>query len=634
MATMLLLVFAWLQGCLYGVDGFYIPGVAPVEFEKNAFVPVMAVKLTSVRTQLPYEYYRIKFCTPTTGNIVYKTENLGEVLRGDRIVSTPYQFRMNVNETCKVLCDQSFDAADVNLAVSSIEADYRVHLLVDNLPVASPRETGGAEHVVVYEHGYALGSYDKASKEAVINNHLQFVLKYHEGEGTSYRVVGFEVYAASLKPGILQKSGKNENGEETCQKADSAVGSSFPPQVLQPDKQNQVMFTYGVEWQYSDLRWASRWDVYLSMPNGQIHWFAILNSIVIVFFLSGVLAVIIIRTLRRDIAKYNQEEELEEALEESGWKLVHGDVLRPPHYHMLLSAFVGTGVQLIAMASILIVFAMLGMLSPASRGALLTAAVFIYVFMGIVAGYFSGRLYKTLKGMHWKRAALMTSLLYPSVLLGTSFILNFFIWGRHSSGAVPFGTMVALLCLWLGISLPLVFMGYFFGYRKQPYDHPVRTNQIPRQVPQQTWYLHPIPAALLSGILPFGAMFIELFFIFSALWQNQFYYLFGFLFLVYLILITSCSQISIVMVYFQLCAEDYHWWWRSFIVSGGSAVYLFAYSIFYYFTKLDIEGFIPTMLYFGYSVLMAFTFWLLTGTVGFYAAYVFVKKIYGAIKID
>ena len=50
--------------------------------------------------------------------------------------------------------------------------------------------------------------------------------------------------------------------------------------------------------------------------------------------------------------------------------------------------------------------------------------------------------------------------------------------------------------------------------------------------------------------------------------------------------------------------------------------------------QLEITEFIPTLLYFGYSALMVFTFWLLTGTIGFYAAYLFVCKIYGAIKID
>jgi hypothetical protein len=50
---------------------------------------------------------------------------------------------------------------------------------------------------------------------------------------------------------------------------------------------------------------------------------------------------------------------------------------------------------------------------------------------------------------------------------------------------------------------------------------PVRTNQIPRAIPQQQWYLHPVISCMLGGILPFGAVSVELYFIMSALWLHQ-----------------------------------------------------------------------------------------------------------------
>lgn len=87
---------------------------------------------------------------------------------------------------------------------------------------------------------------------------------------------------------------------------------------------------------------------------------------------------------------------------------------------------------------------------------------------------------------------LQTATFYPAIVFVTGFFLNFFIWGKNSSGAVPFSTMVSLLLLWFGISLPLVYLGYYFGYRKQAFQHPVRTNQIPRQVPDQLWYMNPM----------------------------------------------------------------------------------------------------------------------------------------------
>jgi transmembrane 9 superfamily protein 2/4 len=70
---------------------------------------------------------------------------------------------------------------------------------------------------------------------------------------------------------------------------------------------------------------------------------------------------------------------------------VHGDVFRPPDSASLLSVYVGTGVQIFGMSLITMVFAVLGFLSPANRGGLMTAMLLLFVLMGIFAGYFSAR---------------------------------------------------------------------------------------------------------------------------------------------------------------------------------------------------------------------------------------------------
>eukprot|EP00118_Oscarella_pearsei_P028511 m.2326 g.2326 ORF g.2326 m.2326 type:complete len:633 (+) comp8579_c0_seq1:46-1944(+) len=615
--------------CRYA-DSFYLPGVSPQEYKLGEELEVKGVKMTSIKYQLPFEYYSLPFCKPEEG-IRYKTENLGEVLRGDRVVNTAYKVNILRDEPCRAIClkdgPMKFDSEASKSFFDRIKREYTLHMLLDNLPAATKIPSGDGTNEYQYDDGFRLGSF--IENKAYLNNHLDFIIYHHQvGEkGTeteAYRIVGFEVAARSVR----------------YDKIESASSCILPrrdqskPQEILAGGPNDLYFTYSVKWTPSLIKWASRWDWFLEMGDVQIHWFSIVNSLVVVFFLSGILAMIIVRTLRRDIAHYNKDEDSDEAIEETGWKLVHGDVFRPPLHPLILTGFLGSGIQILCMCLVVLVMAMFGMLSPASRGALMSACIVLYAFMGVFSGFYAGRMYKTMKGTQWKKAAWLTGSLYPALVLGLSFFMNFFIWGKKSSGAVPFTTMIALLCIFFGICIPFVMAGFYFGFRKQPYEHPVRTNQIPRQVPEQVWYLNPFLGVTVAGILPFGAVFIELFFIFSAIWENQFYYLFGILFLVFIILIISCSEITIVLIYFQLCGENYHWWWRSFCLSGGCSFYVLIYSVFYFYSKLEITELVPTLLYFTYSWLMVATFWLLTGTIGFFATYYFIRQIYGAVKID
>ncbi|CAA6666154.1 unnamed protein product [Spirodela intermedia] len=567
---------------------FYLPGVAPRDFRKDDELLVKVNKLSSTKTQLPYDYYFLDYCKPS--KIMNSAENLGEVLRGDRIENSIYTFKMQSNEVCKVACRVKLNAEAAKNFKEKIDEEYRVNMILDNLPVAVARQRRDGIHAKSYEHGFRVGfKGSPASKDEkyYINNHLSFKVMFHEDqESGTARIVGFEVFPLRVVPNSLARQ--------------------------EVDAEKEVVFTYDVTFETSEIKWASRWDTYLLMNDDQIHWFSIINSLMIVLFLSGMVAMIMMRTLYKDIANYNQLETQEEAQEETGWKLVHGDVFRPPVNSGLLCVYVGTGVQFFAMTLVTMIFALLGFLSPSNRGGLMTAMVLLWVFMGLFAGYSSARLYKMFKGGEWKKNTLKTAFMFPGIAFAVFF----------SSGAVPFGTMFALVFLWFGISVPLVFVGSYLGYKKPAIEDP------------QAWYMQPAFSILIGSILPFGAVFIELFFILTSIWLNQFYYIFGFLFIVFVILIITCAEITIVLCYFQLCSEDYHWWWRAYLTAGSSAFYLFLYSAFYFFTKLEITKVVSGVLYFGYMLIVSYAFFMLTGTIGFYACFWFVRKIYSSVKID
>lgn len=604
---------------------FYLPGVAPIEYQEGGQVDLKVNKLTSVKTQLPYGYYTLPFCKPP--QVQDSVENLGEILAGDLIENSPYDIKMLINVSCKALCKLALEPAHKDKYRSMIDDEYLVNWIVDNLPAATRyiRRADGGEFM--YMNGFPVGI--ERSGRYYIHNHVKLDLQFHSNPDAyeGYRIVGFEVEPHSIAQGSTQDPNEASGIKATCEEGEATA-------LFDLDQHNDIIFTYDVKWTYSQHRWASRWDNYLKMTGGQIHWFSILNSLMIMLFLSGMVAMILLRTLYRDITKYNELATAEEAAEETGWKLVHGDVFRKPRYSKLLAVAVGSGVQVLGMAVVTLVFALLGFLSPAHRGGLLQSMMLLFTFMGVFAGYASARLYKVFSGDQWKTTTMLTATLFPGLIFTVFFVLNLLIWGQKSSGAVPFTTMFALLVLWFGISVPLVFVGSYYGFRKEAIELPVRTNQVPRQIPAQPWFIRPFFTAMVGGVLPFGAVFTELFFIMSSLWQHQFYYLFGFLALVLCILIVTCAEISIALTYFQLTSENYNWWWRSFLASGSSALYVFLYSILYFSSRLQIEKTVSTVLYFGYMFLMSSVFFLLTGSIGTIASFYFVRVIYGSIKVD
>uniref|UniRef100_A0A1A8J443 Transmembrane 9 superfamily member n=1 Tax=Nothobranchius kuhntae TaxID=321403 RepID=A0A1A8J443_NOTKU len=631
-------------------SAFYLPGLAPVSFcekvkdneECETEIQLFVNRLDSVESVLPYEYDVFDFCKDEKEK--RPSENLGQVLFGERIESSPYKFKFKSAATCQPVCtktykkDSKLDAAKLDFLKMGMQLNYQHHWIIDNMPVTWCYDV--EDNQKYCNPGFPIGCLVTdggiAKDACVINaefnkkntfyvfNHVDIKISYHSGESEGW--TGDRLVAATLEPKSIK---------HTVDKPPSCDNGS-PMEVPVEFKEDvSITYTYSVTFvENNDIKWASRWDyILVSMPHTNIQWFSIMNSLVIVLFLSGMVAMIMLRTLHKDIARYNQVDQ-EDAQEESGWKQVHGDVFRPPRKGMLLSVFLGQGTQIFIMTFITLFLACLGFLSPANRGALMTCAVVLWVLLGTPAGYVSARLYKTFGGEKWKTNVLLTALLCPGIVFADFFLMNLILWVEGSSAAIPFGTLVAILAMWFGISVPLTFIGAYFGFKKAAIEQPVRTNQIPRQIPEQSFFTKPIPGIIMGGILPFGCIFIQLFFILNSIWSHQMYYMFGFLFLVFIILLITCSEATILLCYFHLCAEDYHWWWRSFLTSGFTAVYLFVYAVHYFFSKLQIIGAASTILYFGYTMIMVLIFFLFTGTIGFFACFWFVNKIYSVVKVD
>ncbi|XP_075502015.1 transmembrane 9 superfamily member 12 [Primulina tabacum] len=646
-------VFIYLVLTLQACNGFYLPGSYMHTYSTGEEIYAKVNSLTSIETELPFSYYSLPYCPPL-GGVKKSAENLGELLMGDQIDNSPYRFRMNVNETVYLCTTSPLSDHEVKLLKQRTRDMYQVNINLDNLPAMRYTEQNGLK---IQWTGFPVGYTPANSDDDYIINHLKFTVLIHEYEGagveiigtgeegmgvisqsdkkkaSGYEIVGFEVVPCSIKNDPEKMSKLHMYDNSTSVSCPKELDKS---QIIR--EQERVSFTYEVAFVKSDIRWPSRWDAYLRMEGSRVHWFSILNSLMVIFFLAGIVFVIFLRTVRRDLTRYEElDKEAQAQMNEelSGWKLVVGDVFREPSHSKLLCVMVGNGVQITGMSLVTLVFAALGFMSPASRGMLLTGMIMLYLFLGIAAGYTSVRMWRTIKGSSegWKSVSWSVACFFPGIVFVILTALNFILWGSNSTGAIPISLYFTLFALWFCISVPLTLVGGFLGTQAEPIQYPVQTNQIPREIPSRKY-----PSWLLilgAGTLPFGTLFIELFFILSSIWLGRFYYVFGFLLIVMLLLVTVCAEVSVVLTYMHLCVEDWTWWWKAFYASGSVALYVFLYSINYLvFDLQSLSGTVSAALYVGYSLIMAVAIMLSTGTIGFLTSFYFVHYLFSSVKID
>ena len=373
---------------------------------------------------------------------------------------------MGKDVECQTLCTREVSRSDVKWARQLVKDGYVIEWIADNLPGATSFVTVDRSRKY-YASGFKLGYRDisPVSRQSryFINNHFTIVIRWRSAPEGGKVIVGFEVYPKS----ITAEDRKEGGCPKSVHKDTDGLGLYLPPNlsrmqekysglsyVPEDDEDDdgamlKIPYTYSVYFREdTKIDWASRWDLYFTNQSESVitHWLAILNSLTISTVLGVTVFVIWSRTVQGDIkgrgdgamddrkAKGQsrrksarsgekkgdgllEEKDVErdaeyasddEALEDTaGWKLLHGDVFRIPAYSGLLAPLVGSGMQLLFMATGLLLLSCLGVLNPSFRGGFVSVGMGLFVFAGVFSGYFSGRLYKTFGGTAWRKNTLI-----------------------------------------------------------------------------------------------------------------------------------------------------------------------------------------------------------------------------------
>lgn len=514
-----------------------------------------------------------------------------------------------------------------------IKKEYNVHMTLDGLPLYVPKSNGSAMR------GYPLGSrlVDEAfgsTFDYILHNHFRFTVLYNDQESSSglARIVGF-----SVRPMSVAYDSQSSN----CAKEIKNTKETLFHLNFDKSKKNKgsipVNYSYEVLYEKSSLPWTDRWDVYLlgNPDDSFAHHMSLVNTFMVIIFLSGCTAIILVRALKKDLSVYNELslQDIGDDNEASGWKMVHGDVFRPPSTSPLaLSVFVGTGVQIAVVVVLALLFAMTKILKPTMKGQALTSIVLLYVFSGAVSGYVSSRIFKFFGGKNWKLSTMATAVFFPGVIMSMFLCLNIFLAFYGSAKTVSFLTILIVFLLWVCVASPLVFIGSFFGFKSDIITTPTKTNQIARVIPAHKNILS--VSSFFVGSLPFSCASIEIYFLMDAIWMSHYYYLIGYLLTISILIGVTSALISVIMTYLRLVGEDHRWWWKAFWDTASTGIWLFLYSLWYLCFRLNLSGVLPVIVYLTYMGMISLALGLYTGGLSFLTVFWFNKTIYGTVKID
>lgn len=534
-------------------------------------------------------------------------QGLADKLEGTLKQTSLYAIKYLINQELSRLCEQFWSKEDVVKMQKAVMQQYYYEFVLgelDDLPL----------------RGF-LGFVDETTQKPYVFTHQHFTILYHTVDKA--KNLGALVYANVTSSAVRSR-------EVTMEMVD------------QP-----IEFTYSVEWKETDMDPNKR--VFIadgffawSQTGGKVHWLSIINSLLLVLLLAGFLTLVLFRILRKDLARYEASlaKDVEDPLDgelEYGWKLIHGDVFRFPPYRSFFCAFIGVGSQFLAMSAGMLFLALVGLYYPGNEGAIEVSGIVLYALAAVIAGERSTFFYTHMGGTAWSWNVILTASLFAIPFIVVMFFLNTMSVMRDLVTALHIDAVLAVLAIWICVGLPLTLLGGIAGKRRaaaQPFAAPVRTKNFLREIPPvQRFYNHLPVQMFIGGLLPFGAIYLELHYVFDAVWGHAMYQLWGILAIVFILLLLVTALTTVALIFFQLSSENWKWWWNSFIIGGSTGIFVFVFSIHWWYRTSSMFGWMQWSFYMAQMLVASYFFFIMLGTVAFFASLRFIRAIYSSLRI-
>mmetsp|Transcript_23210 Transcript_23210/g.58060 ORF Transcript_23210/g.58060 Transcript_23210/m.58060 type:complete len:620 (-) Transcript_23210:343-2202(-) len=597
-------------------------GSSAKSYQKGEDIPTHFDSLLSNRTQIPFyfedrlPFFNVSRCDDQPG--------LGERIIGRSCTRTPLKFRVLVESHCSVFGSGSVSREDVSKLNFLIDNNYAVQLYVDDFLV-------GVAHDDNIDPGFQLGTatagLENQPVEYILYNHWDFKFLYrthaNETSGEWHEIVGVVVEPVS------RSYLAHADQADLCLRFGSTGHFSLGEGENTTSTRHMYPITYSVSWELTNRTAHELFESYYeSEPAVK---FLLLNNLLLTALVTTCFVIILIRTLHINVSTLCcgrvQQNDINEIVEYVSWKLLHGDVFRPPENRLAFAVCIGSGVQLLLAAVVTVILGAVGFFTPANHGAHVTVLLTTYVLMSAIGGFVSTRIYADLDGQNWKRVTALTVLVFPLFFL-LLFLIVQIILNSNGSSAALHSDIFFIFAVWLFLLAPMTFLGGFAASRKSPYNPPILPNPIPRDIPKKEWYKSTWFVIVVLSLIPSVTILFASHTLLEAIWSHEYFYYYGYLLAEVFLTMVVTAEICIMGSFALLCMEDFRWWWPSFLIGSFSGVWVFLYCLYYgsAWTNPSTTG--ASVLYLLVCVLLCTAYALMSGAIGFYGTYSFVKAIY------